>query len=423
MRVTERFARSDLASDDIKRILDRAAELGFSAVSFTGGEPLLRLDDLVAFIQYADKAGFKYIRTGTNGFLLRQVLGPQFAGRVRELAEKLAATPLRNLWISVDSADPDTHERMRGLPGVFGAIEKAVPIFHDCGLYPSANLGINRNVGGEATASLSLGRERVDPWQRLRFERVYRQSFRRFFRRVIDMGFTIVSACYPMSGEADAVYAATSDDDVVRYTAAETACLYRALLATVGDFRQETRVFTPRSSLHALCGQYSASGADAYPCRGGVDFFFVDSRDGNAYPCGYRGDECLGKLWEWTGLPRAEADCRRCDWECFRDPSELVGPLLEGLANPIGLWKRFRADRTYFRYWVDDLRYYRACRLFDGRRPPQPARLREFHDRTLRAEHEHSDRVFLSLVHGPGGADREPHSGAGRSPRPQQALR
>lgn len=29
-------------------------------------------------------------------------------------------------------------------------------------------------------------------------------------------------------------------------------------------------------------------------CRGGIDFFFVSAADGLAYPCGYRGRECLG---------------------------------------------------------------------------------------------------------------------------------
>ncbi len=75
------------------------------------------------------------------------VTDPGGNDRIRRLVEMLADTPLRNFWISLDSADPAVHERMRGFPGVVAGIEKALPIFHQHGIYPSANLGINRNMG------------------------------------------------------------------------------------------------------------------------------------------------------------------------------------------------------------------------------------------------------------------------------------
>ena len=62
MRVTENFQRSRLSVEYIKRLLDAAAQKGVKIVSFTGGEPLLFLDDLVILINYAGEAGFKYIR-------------------------------------------------------------------------------------------------------------------------------------------------------------------------------------------------------------------------------------------------------------------------------------------------------------------------------------------------------------------------
>jgi hypothetical protein len=214
------------------------------------------------------------------------------------------------------------------------------------------------------------------------------------------MGFTIVNACYPMSvdgrlgrEELSPVYMATSDEDLVRYTTAEKACLFRALLATIGEFRSKIRLFSPRSSVYALVRHYGEEDNRAYPCLGGIDFFFIDSKDGCAYPCGYRGNENLGQLWRWDGMPPRGPICRRCDWECFRDPSELVGPPLQGLRDPLGLWKRIRSDRLHFHYWIDDLKYYRACGLFDGRRPPRMARLRPFEDQTSSREHEDFERI------------------------------
>jgi len=186
---------------------------------------------------------------------------------MKRMAESLAATPLRNLWISIDSAVPEVHEKMRGFPGVIRGIEKALPIFHQFGIYPSANLGINRNMGGESP----------------------------------------------------------------------------------------------------------------YPCLGGKDFFFIDARDGNTYPCGYRGHENFGKLCDpQFGPPENPAPCRRCDWECFRDPSELFGPLLQARSDPLSLASEIRRDPLFYRLWIDDLRYYRACDWFDGRKAPSFRKLRIF---------------------------------------------
>ncbi len=39
--------------------------------------------------------------------------------------------------------------------------------------------------------------------------------------------------------------------------------------------------------------------------------------------------------------------------------------------QPGKLWDRFRQDKTYARLWWSDLKYYRACRFFDGRVAPE----------------------------------------------------
>ncbi len=365
MRITEKFRRSRLSADNIKRIIDAAVQKGIKVISFTGGEPMLFLDDLSAAIDYAGKSGIKYIRTGTNGFFFMNSDKPDFQSRINRIAEKLANTPLRNFWISIDSAVPSVHEEMRGLPGVIAGIEKALPVFHDYGIYPSANLGINRNIGGIKTLRV--------------FNEEFRDAFRKFYRFVINLGFTIVNSCYPMSidnkdKDLNPVYAATSHDSVVQFSPAEKAVLYKALMETIPEFRSKIRIFSPLTSLYVLYKEYSNHLKyipSAYPCRGGIDFFFISSKDGNTYPCGYRGNENLGKLWnlDLDGLD-TKNPCYQCDWECFRDPSELFGPVIHGLSAPFELFRKFRDDPHYFHLWSDDLRYYRACNFFNGREPP-----------------------------------------------------
>ncbi len=380
MRVVNRFQRTRLATDTVKRMLDAGARRGMRMVSFTGGEPLLLLDDLIELINYAGKAGYRYIRTGTNGFLFRNHEDPRFSDHIHHLAQRLAATPLRNFWISIDSADAAIHESMRGFPGVLAGIRKALPIFHAHGLYPSANVGLNRNLT-KATAALVADVQEALAAER--FYQAFRSGLEQLYRLILDLGFTMTSACYPMSIEPDvsglqAVYGATASERLVRFTAGEKVLLYRALADTVPAFRSRLRIVTPLSSLHSLMRQYSDDSAPGYGCRGGSDYLFVDCVQGMAYPCGYRGAEPLGPVWNLDRKAlrdNGKAVCRRCDWECFRDPSELFGPILQGFSRPMELLRNWREDSEFFQLWRQDLRYARACHLYDGRLAPDRSRL------------------------------------------------
>jgi hypothetical protein len=255
---------------------------------------------------------------------------------------------------------------MRGLPGVIRGVEKALPIFAERGLYLSANLGINRNFAG--------GREPGE------FDyQSFAAGFARFYRFVATLGFTIANVCYPMWSDPqatgnEAVYAATTSDRIVYFSHQEKLDLFQALFDVIPSQRQTLRIFTPRSSLHALLNQYRGRAELSSPCRGGSDFLFIDSRDGNTYPCGYRGEKNLGDFVDLKS-PAKEQECRRCDWECFRDPSELFSPLTDLRLAPFRLGKRLREDFTFFRLWSEDLRYYRACHYFNGRLPPDRERL------------------------------------------------
>jgi MoaA/NifB/PqqE/SkfB family radical SAM enzyme len=388
MRAASGIKRSRLTRDAIKRILDAAADRNVQAVSFTGGEPLMFVDDLIDLIEHAGQLGIPYIRTGTNGFIFRGREKPDFKDRIETLAGRLAATSLRNFWISLDSADPRVHESMRGLPGVVDGIQAALPIFHKAGVFPSANLGLNRNVGGRQTAGLLPHRFGSRRAYLDTFHQCFRQALGRFYSFVCSLGFTMANTCYPMSiGEDDraaglqAVYAATAGDRVVRFSNDEKVMLYQALLDAIVRHRGRLRIFSPLSSIYMLRRQYQngcASGT-VFGCRGGVDFFFIDAADGDTYPCGYRGAENLGKFWQLDlSRIRPGNDCLRCDWECFRDPSEMCAPLLQAASSPLNLVGRLRADPAFFAYWLQDMRYYQACRYFDGRIPPDFRRLKKF---------------------------------------------
>jgi MoaA/NifB/PqqE/SkfB family radical SAM enzyme len=409
MRTTESFSRSTLATGRIKQMIDAAARQGVQAISFTGGEPLLEFERLIDLIQHAGDAGIPFIRTGTNGFVFRHPQRSNFESRIARMADQLADTPLRNFWISLDSAVDQVHEQMRGFPGAVAGIAKALPIFHRAGIYPAVNLGINRNVGGEATRQLARFPNSSDATYLSMFYQCYRKAFERFYQRVVDLGFTIANTCYPMSiDEPDcnqglnAVYAATAVDDIVRFSAMEKQMLFKALLAAIRRYRSKIRIFSPLCALEALVRQYRCDALDRLPygCRGGVDFFYVNAVDGHVYPCGYRGNDDFGVL-EAIDIgkldPAADANaCRQCDWECFRDPSELFGPLLECFSNPAGLIRRMIGNPAALTTWVGDMAYYHACDFFNGRRPPNYRRLKRF----ARSSTQDHIRITASTIGG-----------------------
>ena len=181
------------------------------------------------------------------------------------------------------------------------------------------------------------------------------------------------------TAELAPVYAATATDALVRFSRLEKAALFQALKTVIPEFRNQVRIFSPLCALYRLCCQYNNAKTPQHGCRGGNDFYFIAAQDGNTYPCGYRGRENLGKFWDLKIADKVRfSNCRQCDWECFIDPSELFAPLLDVAKNPVRLGMQIITDPQFYRLWQEDLRYYRACDYFNGRRQPDLKALSRF---------------------------------------------
>lgn len=90
MRRTTLMPHKAMATSKVKQLIDTAAERGVQALSLTGGEPLLYLDELTEFTHHARKAGIPYVRTGTNGFIFAGHDKPGFEKRMHDTAERLS---------------------------------------------------------------------------------------------------------------------------------------------------------------------------------------------------------------------------------------------------------------------------------------------------------------------------------------------
>jgi MoaA/NifB/PqqE/SkfB family radical SAM enzyme len=93
-----------LTTERLRAVLAELGAMGCRKVHFTGGEPALR-PDLEEIVAAAAAAGIRPTLT-TNATLL-----------TRARARRLVEAGLRGVNVSIDSPDPDTHDRVRGVAG------------------------------------------------------------------------------------------------------------------------------------------------------------------------------------------------------------------------------------------------------------------------------------------------------------------
>lgn len=362
MRKSAGIKRFSLPTEKIKTIIDQCAKCGFEAVSLTGGEPFIDICGLFDLLEYASRANIPFLRTGTNGFML---IGSDME-KINDFAKQLSSTRLRNFWISLDSSDTETHEAMRGLPGVIAGIKMALPVFHKHGIYPAVNLGINRNILGKTIGRLG------DVHDEERFFEEFKAGFTAFFGKAIELGFTMANVCYPMSTSnmelGNPSYGAISDDDIVNFSMKESQLVFRALLEIIPVFRNKIRIFTPLSVLYAMSYENDSL---LFPCIGGIRFFFADCRDGHIYPCGFQGEQDLGEDLRSAVTLRIneKPHCMKCHWECFRDPSQFFGIARYVIKHPIRVFFKKDINSVMLKLWLNDLMYYVRYDFFNGRIP------------------------------------------------------
>ena len=123
-----------------------ARPLGLSGVKLTGGEPLLhphfmRLLEIVR----REELG---LTIETNGLLCTP-----------ETAAEIAKSPRRSISVSIDGADAETHEWVRGVPGSFKAALQAVNNLVAAGIQPQVIFTLMRRNAGQADAIMHMAEE------------------------------------------------------------------------------------------------------------------------------------------------------------------------------------------------------------------------------------------------------------------------
>lgn len=93
------------------------AELGPFEVSFYGGEPVLKFEELVALTEFCSRSGIR-TQFNTNAYLLDE-----------RRREAIAAAGVNKITLSLDALEPEVHDQIRGVPGAYLKVREAIAHF------------------------------------------------------------------------------------------------------------------------------------------------------------------------------------------------------------------------------------------------------------------------------------------------------
>ena len=114
-------AENEMTSDECLALIDEMKSLGTEMIILTGGEPLLR-KDIYDIAKSASQQAI-WVVMGTNGVLIND-----------NVAQKMVECGVRGVGISIDSIDPEKHNRFRGGPNSWEYSVRALEICKDHGL-------------------------------------------------------------------------------------------------------------------------------------------------------------------------------------------------------------------------------------------------------------------------------------------------
>jgi len=135
-----------LSTEEAFEILNQIKDVGNPVVILSGGEPMMR-SDLYDIATYGTNLGLR-MALGTSGYLFEN-----------DTPKKLKEAGIRSVAISIDSAEPDLHDRIRGSPGSW---KKAVQAIIGCireNMQVQINITIFSPDSEELDRVVALGKE------------------------------------------------------------------------------------------------------------------------------------------------------------------------------------------------------------------------------------------------------------------------
>lgn len=139
-------AERELSTEECLSLLEELHALGTEMLILTGGEPLLRRD-IYDIALKANSLGI-WVVMGTNGVLVTP-----------RVAQKMVECGVKGVGISIDSIDPDRHNRFRGSPKAWQHSVRALDICKAEGLEVLVQTTVMEENYDEIPALLDFARE------------------------------------------------------------------------------------------------------------------------------------------------------------------------------------------------------------------------------------------------------------------------
>lgn len=137
--------RPSLTLDEIKSLIDQFLDLGGASFILSGGEPTLH-PNVLDIVSHADKSK-AVVAMFTNGT------------RLPDLANELKSAGLFGTLVSIDSADPAHHDRLRGFDGAFRQAVRGIEKLLAEGMLAGISTYVSRRGldGGAFETAVDLG--------------------------------------------------------------------------------------------------------------------------------------------------------------------------------------------------------------------------------------------------------------------------
>jgi len=262
------LSKQDLTTDESKQWIDQLAQCGRPLLILSGGEPLMR-PDIFDLAKYARQKAIA-CALATNGTLID-----------RAMAERIAATGIRRVSVSLDGSDAETHDRFRRIAGSLARALEGIAQLRSVGVPVQINTTLARHNVEQLAALFALA------------ERVGAAALHVFALVPVGCGVEIAGEAmlspeqteqtlgrfYELSKSSRLETRATCAPQYSRIVRQR-----RSAKEEVRNERPEGRVGSPASDFSVLAS-FSAEGSGR-GCLAGSAVCFI-AHEGKVFPCGY----------------------------------------------------------------------------------------------------------------------------------------
>jgi radical SAM protein with 4Fe4S-binding SPASM domain len=246
----------DLDYQESCRVIDQIAEYAPLILVLSGGEPLWRRD-VFDLAQRAKRKGLR-VALATNGTLVDETM-----------AERIKASGIERVSVSLDGIEAGVHDGFRGVPGAFEAAVRGLRLLKGLGVSTQINTTVTRHNARQLPQMVELA------------EKLGVAAFHLFLLVPVGCGLTIAEEQAIRGEEAEEIltwFYRKSTETAMELKATCAPHYYRIVREQRADARRAGVPLAPLAThgMHAM----------TKGCLAGSGVCFI-SHLGEVYPCGY----------------------------------------------------------------------------------------------------------------------------------------